>query len=84
MTAGRFGTYANRENLLSECARFLLRPEDAAAIIDEVNARIPARWRPVYRAHGVSESDCDLLAPAFVYPGFDLDPEIVLGSRPSR
>jgi serine/threonine-protein kinase HipA len=80
MTAGRFGTYANRANLLSKCARFLLRTEDAAAILDEMSAIVTTRWRPVYRAHGVPESDCDLLAPAFSYPGFALSPETVLGA----
>jgi serine/threonine-protein kinase HipA len=84
MTAGRFGTYGNRENLLSECARFLLRTEDAAAILDELSAIVATRWRGVFRTQGVSEVDCDLLAPSFVYPGFRLDPETVLGSRPQR
>ena len=84
MTAGRFGSYANRENLLSKCARFLLCTKDAAAIVDEMSAIVASRWRAIYRAHGVSEPDCDLLAPAFVYPGLGLDPETVLGSRARR
>jgi len=84
MTAGRFGTYANRQNLLSECARFLLHSEEATSIFDEMRALVTTRWRAVYRAHGVSEAECDLLAPAFAYPGLDLDPGLVLGARSSR
>jgi serine/threonine-protein kinase HipA len=44
MIAGRFGTYANHESLLSECPRFLLRTEDAAAIFDELSALVATRW----------------------------------------
>jgi serine/threonine-protein kinase HipA len=86
LTAGRFGGYANRENLLSECARLRLSLEQATQIIDEMLGVVRTRWRATCRAQGVPESQCELLAPAFAYPGFELDPETVLGSslRPQK
>ncbi|HEX4051183.1 MAG TPA: type II toxin-antitoxin system HipA family toxin [Steroidobacteraceae bacterium] len=72
MIVGRFGRYANRENLLSECARFRLAREEAAALVDGMQAIVRARWRPLMRAHGVSEKDCDMLARSFCYAGFGL------------
>ncbi len=76
MTVGRFNRYANRENLLSECARFLLPRQDAGVIIDRIQAVISARWHPLLRATGVSESDCERIAPAFNYPGFELSASV--------
>jgi serine/threonine-protein kinase HipA len=78
MTVGRFNRYANRTNLLSECEHFKLPRAEATALIDEVQRTVAARWRPVMRAKGVSEYDCELLAGAFNYPGFEYDPKIVL------
>jgi serine/threonine-protein kinase HipA len=72
MTAGRYNRNANRENLLSECVRFLLSCQDAGVIIDKIQAVVSTRWHPLMRATGVSESDCERLAPAFNYPGFEL------------
>jgi serine/threonine-protein kinase HipA len=80
MTAGRFNRYANRINLLSGHARFKLSREEANAIVDQVQLTVRQRWRPVMRQHGVAEAECELLAPAFDYPGFDLDPESVIGA----
>ena len=84
LAAGRFGGYANRENLLSECPRLRLARAEAVRIIDEISEVVRARWRAVCRAHGVPEPECELLAPAFVYPGFELDPKVVLADRAQR
>jgi serine/threonine-protein kinase HipA len=72
MTAGRYNRYANRENLLSECARFRLPREEADSFIDQMRDVVRLRWRPVMRANGVIEADCYRLATAFNYPGFEL------------
>jgi serine/threonine-protein kinase HipA len=72
LIAGRFNRYANRENLLSECARFKLTTTEATALIDRIKATVSARWHPVMRANGVSASECELLSRAFDYPGFEL------------
>lgn len=72
LIVGRFNRYANRENLLSECERFRLDKPQAAALIDQMKQTVDTRWHAVLRKHGVSEKDCELLARAFVYPGFEL------------
>jgi len=79
MTAGRFNRYANRENIASECAQFRIPREGAMRIMDTLRDTVATRWRAVMRAHGVSEGDCERLAGAFTYPGFELDPRRVLG-----
>jgi serine/threonine-protein kinase HipA len=72
LIAGRYNRYANRENLLSECARFRLSREDANALIDRMKGIVQTRWQPVMRAHGVTEKDCEMLARSFCYSGFEL------------
>jgi serine/threonine-protein kinase HipA len=82
MTCGRFNRYANRTNLLSEHAQFKLSFDQARTIVDEVQRVIAARWMPVLRQHGVSRAHCEKVAPAFNYPGFELDPNMqVLPTR---
>lgn len=70
LACGDWGRYANADNLLSQSARFLLRPEEAKAIIDEVEAVVRQRWYEIARREGVSEKDCEKLARAFAYKGF--------------
>ncbi len=72
LIVGRFNRYANRENLLSECARFRLSREEANALIDRMKETVQARRHPVMRANGVTGKDCDALARAFCYDGFEL------------
>jgi serine/threonine-protein kinase HipA len=72
LIAGRFNRYANRENLLSECARFRLTTQEANGLIDRIKKTVSTRWNPVMRASGVTVSECELLARAFDYPGFEL------------
>jgi serine/threonine-protein kinase HipA len=78
MSIGDAGRYAQADNLLSQCARFLLTREEASALIDSTEAQVKARWYPVARAAGVSEADCESIASAFVYPGFRLAPQAAL------
>lgn len=70
MACGAQGRYANAANLLSECRRFLLDPQDAKRIIDDMEAVVARDWFPVARSCGVSAADCDAIRRAFVYPGF--------------
>jgi len=72
MICGDEGRWANAGNLLSQCARFLLKREEASAIIDEVEAVVTKRWSRTLKEQGVSERETDLLRGAFGYPGFRL------------
>jgi serine/threonine-protein kinase HipA len=73
MSIGDRGRYAQAENILSQCARFLLTREEARALIDTMELQVKARWYPTARAAGVSEADCQRISGAFAYPGFRLD-----------
>jgi serine/threonine-protein kinase HipA len=79
MSCGRFGRYANRINLLSQHAQFKLSREGATAIVDHVQRVVAARWRAVLREQGTTIADCERVAAAFDYAGFELDPVQVLG-----
>lgn len=70
MVCGRQGRLASAANLLSECGRFLLTREEAAAIIDAMERQIARDWYSVARGCGVGAADCDALRRAYVYPGF--------------
>jgi serine/threonine-protein kinase HipA len=74
MSFGKWGRYANRENLLSECQRFYLGRDEADAIIDRMTKIVRSRWYPVARGVGVSELDCEKIGSAYVYEGFFYDP----------
>lgn len=75
LVIGDEGRAAIASNLLSQSARFLLRPDEAAAIIDDMEQRILGTWYDVARAEGVSPRDCDLINGAFAYPGFRMQLE---------
>ena len=70
MECGDAGRYANAENLLSQCARFLLDVGDARALVDAMEAQVRSTWYAVARAAGVNERECEKIASAFAYPGF--------------
>ena len=73
LDCGDMGRYANARNLLSQSARFLLKPEEAQAIIDEMEEIVRNRWYEIARREGVTDKDCEKIARAFAYPGFRLD-----------
>lgn len=75
MTCGDVGRYAHAENLLSQCARFYLKREEAEGLIAAMEKRIAATWYETARREGVSEQDCDTINTAFAYPGFRLQLE---------
>jgi serine/threonine-protein kinase HipA len=70
MTRGSTGRFANRRNLLSECRRFMLEPDEAAMIIDKMASCVKNNWYQTARKVGLSERDCDLIKSAFAYRGF--------------
>jgi serine/threonine-protein kinase HipA len=70
MECGDAGRFANADNLLSQAGRFLLEGDQARAIVDAMEAQVRATWFGTARAAGVSERDCQTIAPAFAYPGF--------------
>ena len=73
MACGDAGRIANVGNLLSQSARFQLGADEAAAIVDAMEACVSGGWYATARGAGVSARDCDRIAPAFAYPGFRLD-----------
>ena len=75
MTCGDMGRCANAQNMLSQCARFHLETEEAAATIDAMESQVKASWYAIARRAGVTEADCETINGAFAYPGFRLAPE---------
>lgn len=70
MTCGDLGRLANAKNLVSQAGRFLLEPDQAAAMVDVMEKDVRERWYSIARGEGVSERDCGLISTAFAYPGF--------------
>ncbi|ASI68660.1 phosphatidylinositol kinase [Diaphorobacter nitroreducens] len=81
MTCGIFNRYANRANLLSQHGQFKLSLEQATAIVNQLQQVVTARWHAVLRQQGATPANCDTLAGAFNYPGFQLDPVVVLAGQ---
>jgi serine/threonine-protein kinase HipA len=70
MTCGDQGRFANRENLLSQCTRFLLEREEAERTISSMQDQIQSTWFNVVRSCGVSAKDAETIRRAFAYDGF--------------
>jgi serine/threonine-protein kinase HipA len=73
MICGDQGRVANANNLLSQTARFLLSDDEAKSIVDAMKERVKGTWYETARSVGVSDKDCERIAGAFAYPGFDLE-----------
>jgi len=72
LACGDMGRYAHADNLLSQCARFLLKADEARAIVDGMEQTVKDQWYENCRREGVSEKDCEMIRPAFAYRGFRL------------
>lgn len=72
LVCGDWGRYANAENILSSCSRFMLDHAEAVAILEKMEKTVSEQWYTVARAAGVSERDCERIRGAFAYPGFRL------------
>lgn len=70
LSCGDYGRLARADNLLSQCARFYLKTEEAQAIIGEMEQMVTKRWYEMARRNSVSEKDCETIRRAFVYEGF--------------
>jgi serine/threonine-protein kinase HipA len=70
MVCGDQGRFANRRNILSQHARFLLDREEAQTIIATMTEQVSSTWYDTVRACGVSVQDAESIRSAFVYPGF--------------
>ena len=70
MACGNGGRYANKKNILSQHARFLLNEEDASADLNNIVETVRNLWRPAMRESGVSKIDRKTIESAFLYQGF--------------
>lgn len=70
LICGDAGRFANAANLRSQSARFLLKPDEAEAIVKEMAECVAQGWYEIARGEGVSVADCEQIRAAFVYPGF--------------
>ena len=62
---GDAGALVTRENLVSSCESFDLRPRDATAIIDQVQATVATNWRACLQEQGATGEEMDALSACF-------------------
>ena len=70
MECGTQGRVANRTNLLSQHARFLLTRGEAEDILARMQEQVAATWYATVRSCRVTEGDAALISGAFVHAGF--------------
>ena len=70
MACRDMGRFVNAKNILSQYARFLLKEEEAAKIVNDMVNQVRATWYNTARACGVSENDAEAIRGAFLYEGF--------------
>jgi serine/threonine-protein kinase HipA len=70
MACGNGGRYANKKNILSQHARFLLNEEDATTVLNNIVETVRNSWQPSMKESGVSKIDCKTIESAFLYKGF--------------
>lgn len=71
MARGNAGRFASAVNLLSRSTRFLVERARASAIVGAMGgAGAKHLVRQDVRSVGVSERDCERIAPAYAYAGF--------------
>ncbi len=61
MKVGKCGYESTLDNVLSDCSRFLLKPEDAVDAVEEMAGRL-AEWPKVFESAGVRQRDIDICA----------------------
>lgn len=65
LEAGRYGRVASIYNLLSDCASFGLRREEAQQLIDKMLVVVKA-WRPLFVKHQVEQRSIDYISGAIL------------------
>lgn len=73
LICGDQGRIVNVKNLLSQARRFLLEPAQAQRTMADMRAQVADTWYATARREGISDADCERIAPAFAYPGLDFD-----------
>lgn len=71
MIVGDRGRWANRENLLGSSPRFGITREAANGMIDRMKRIVNSSWSRLVRKHGGTVGDCEAIARAFDYQGFE-------------
>ncbi|MEX2540469.1 MAG: type II toxin-antitoxin system HipA family toxin [Trueperaceae bacterium] len=71
MSVGVQGRLASRQNLLSEVSRFGWAREEADRTIDKMKHIVSTQWWSAITKNGGSKRDCEAVAGAFVYDGFE-------------
>jgi serine/threonine-protein kinase HipA len=70
MVVGDLGRRATAQNLVTQCGRFLLTPEEATAIVSDMARQVRNEWYGVARAAKVTIRDCEAIGSAFENDGF--------------
>ena len=69
LAVGERGHEATLANALTGAATFGLKREEAAALLEELRARVGARWAALLREAGMSDLDMERLANCFAATG---------------
>lgn len=70
LACGDQGRTASAQNLLTQCIRFHVEPNDAKKLIDDMEQIVRTRWHAIARTEGVTEQDCERIHTAFAYDRF--------------
>jgi len=71
MVVGDRGRWANRANLVGSAPRFGLTREAAGGMIDRMKRVVKGSWSRLVKKHGGTARDCEAIARAFDYQGFE-------------
>lgn len=66
---GELGHEATLKNALSGAAKFGIKQEEAASLLEEIRQRVDARWRLILAESGVGNQDIQRLANCFIEAG---------------
>lgn len=78
---GVYGPASTIQNALSQCERFLLTRDEAAAIVTEVKD-VASRWRDVFADSGINKTDRYRLAGCFAVADEAATVQVNLGLNP--
>lgn len=70
MSVGDLGRRATAQNLVTQCGRFLLTPDEARGIVSEMEACVQNEWYGVARKAKVTIRDCKTISSAMENEGF--------------
>lgn len=70
MSVGDLGRRATAQNLVTQCGRFLLAPDEARDIVSAMEARVRNEWYGVARKAKVTIRDCKTIGSGMENEGF--------------